>query len=103
MSEYGLKDTGREFHTWLEDWVSGVDLWKRLVVLEDRVMVNPFTKQVQTVKVVSGTTGKRYLFRALDGGTTKIYPEADGPNSVEALLETIDRLSALSVVQGRRR
>ena len=57
MSEHGLKDTGKEFHAWLEDWISGVDLWKRLVVLEDKVIVNPFTKQAQTVKVVAGTTG----------------------------------------------
>jgi hypothetical protein len=63
ISEDGLKDTGQEFHAWLEDWVSGVELWKRLVVFEDRVMVNPFTKQAQTVKVVTGTTGTPYLFR----------------------------------------
>jgi len=63
ISEDGLKDTGREFHAWLEDWVSGVDLWKRLVVLEDKVIVNPFTKRAQTVKVVAGTTGTPYLFR----------------------------------------
>jgi hypothetical protein len=64
MSEHGLKDTGKEFHAWLEDWISGVDLWKRLVVLEDKVIVNPFTKQAQTVKVVAGTTGTPYLFGA---------------------------------------
>jgi len=64
LSEDGLKDTGQEFHAWLEDWVSGVDLWKRLVVLEDKVVVNPFTKQAQTVKVVAGTAGTPYLFRA---------------------------------------
>jgi hypothetical protein len=64
ISEHGLKDTGQQFHAWLEDWISGVDLWKRTVVLEDKVVVNPFTKQTQTVKVVAGTTGTPYLFRA---------------------------------------
>jgi hypothetical protein len=64
MSEHGLKETGQEFHAWLEDWISGVDLWKRLVVLENKVIANPFTKQAQTVKVVGGTTGTPYLFRA---------------------------------------
>jgi hypothetical protein len=64
INEQGLKDTGQGFHAWLEDWISGIDLWKRLVVLEDRVMVNPFTNQAQTVKVVTGTTGTPYLFRA---------------------------------------
>jgi hypothetical protein len=62
-SEQGLKDTGQEFHAWLEDWVSGVDLFKRLVVLEDRVILNPFTQQPQTTKVVTGITGTPYLFR----------------------------------------
>jgi hypothetical protein len=64
MSEHGLKDTGQEFHMWLEEWISGVDLWKRLVVLGDKVIVNPFTKQAQTVKVVVGTAGTPYLLRA---------------------------------------
>jgi hypothetical protein len=44
----GLRTRGRRFHAWLEDWISGVDLWKRPVVLEDKVIVNPFTKQVHT-------------------------------------------------------
>jgi hypothetical protein len=59
-SEQDLKDTGQEFHAWLEDWVSGVDLFKRLVVLEDRMIVNPFTNQAQTAKVATGTTGTPY-------------------------------------------
>jgi hypothetical protein len=49
VSEDGLKDPG---HACLEDRVSGVDLWKRLA-LEDKVIVNPFTKQAQAVKVVA--------------------------------------------------
>jgi hypothetical protein len=52
---------GLRTHAWLEDWISGVDLWKRLVVLKDKVIVNPFTKQAQTVKVVAGTTGTPHL------------------------------------------
>jgi hypothetical protein len=28
-TERGLNDAGQEFHGWLEDWVSGVDLFKR--------------------------------------------------------------------------
>jgi len=32
----------------------------------------------------------RWMARPIEG-TTKIYPEAYGPNSVEALLETIER------------
>jgi len=31
MSEFGLRDLEQGLHSWFEDWISGVNLWERMV------------------------------------------------------------------------
>ena len=63
LSELGLKDTGQSLHSWLADWVSGVNLWQHTVVVEDKIMKDPITKQTKTIQVVTGTRGQPYQSR----------------------------------------
>lgn len=63
INEHGLKDTGQSFSSWLEDWVSGVSLWSRMILLEERIVVNPFTKQSEKVQLAVGTVGTSYVPR----------------------------------------
>ena len=63
MDEYGLKDTGQSFPSWLEDWVSGVSLWGRMIVYEERIGINPFTKRPMKSQVAVGTVGTTYVPR----------------------------------------
>ena len=63
MDEYGLKDMGQSFSSWLEDWVSGVSLWSERVVYEERTFINPFTKQPMKTQVAVGTVGTPYVPR----------------------------------------
>ncbi|MEO7590567.1 MAG: SMI1/KNR4 family protein [Byssovorax sp.] len=63
MDEYGLKDIGQMFPAWLEDWVSGVSLMSRMIVHEERTIINPFTKQPMKAKLSVGTVGTPYIPR----------------------------------------
>ncbi|MEO7589924.1 MAG: hypothetical protein ABI134_01810 [Byssovorax sp.] len=63
MDEYGLKDIGQSFQSWLEDWVSGVNLWSGRIVYEERTGINPFTKQPMKAQVAVGTVGTPYIPR----------------------------------------
>jgi hypothetical protein len=64
LSEFGFKEMGQNFHSWLEDWVHGTDIWQRMVILENRTMVDPFTKQARVIKVVAGVVGRQYMTRS---------------------------------------
>jgi hypothetical protein len=64
MSGFGLKDIGQKLHSWFGDWVSGVDLWRRMVVVEDRSTHRPKTQEWITVQVVTRVVGKPYAPRS---------------------------------------
>lgn len=61
MSEFGLKDMGADFQRWLEEWVSGANLWQRIVVLEETQMQKPRTKELISVQAVKGMRGVPYV------------------------------------------
>jgi hypothetical protein len=63
MDEYGLKDTSQSFSSWLEDWVSDVSLWSRMIVCEERTVINPFTRLPMKAKSSVGTVGTPYVPR----------------------------------------
>ncbi len=63
IDEYGLKDIGQSFSSWLEDWVSGVSLFGRMIVHEERTIINPFTKLPMKAKLSVGTVGTPYVPR----------------------------------------
>jgi hypothetical protein len=63
IDEYGLKDIGQSFPSWLEDWVSGVCLFSRMMVYEERTFINPFTKQPMKTQSAVGTVGTPYVPR----------------------------------------
>lgn len=63
MDEYGLKDIGQSFQSWLEDWVSGVSLFSRMIVHEERTFINPFTKLPMKAQFSVGTVGTPYVPR----------------------------------------
>jgi hypothetical protein len=50
MDEHGPTKTSYTLHSWLEAWLSGVDLLAGTFELVDDVMVNPFTKEPMVVK-----------------------------------------------------
>jgi hypothetical protein len=62
MSEFGLMDTGDNFQYWLEEWVSGVNLWRRMVVVEETQMQKPQTSEWILVQVVKGMRGVPLCF-----------------------------------------
>jgi hypothetical protein len=61
MSEFGLMDTGDNFQYWLEEWVAGVNLWRRMVVVEETQMQKPQTREWILVQVVKGMRGVPYV------------------------------------------
>jgi hypothetical protein len=61
LGESDLVETGTSFHRWLEDWVTGIDLWERTVTVESRAIDDPFTKKAKIVQVVFGLKGKPYV------------------------------------------
>lgn len=63
LDEAGLKYTGQSLDEWLWAWSEGESLWDRTVVLEERELLDPFTKQARVVKVVTGTRGVPYIPR----------------------------------------
>lgn len=60
MSEFGLMDTGLDLQSWLEQWVSGANLWNQIVVVEDARIQNPRTKEWIMVPIVRGVKGTPY-------------------------------------------
>jgi len=63
LDESGLTDTGQSFESWLEDWVSGVSLFEKMFIFEERTRINHFTKQPMTARIPSRPAGTRYAFR----------------------------------------
>lgn len=61
MSEFGLVDTNQGFQSWLEEWVSGTNLWERMVLVEDVRMQKPRTKEWIIVPTVIGMKGDPYV------------------------------------------
>jgi hypothetical protein len=60
LDESGLTDTGRSLHSWFADWVSGISLFGSMFIFEERVMINPFTKQLINVRTPAGAIGVPY-------------------------------------------
>jgi hypothetical protein len=50
MDESGLTRTRFTLYSWLEAWVSGVDILTETFEMVDGIMTNPFTKKPMTVK-----------------------------------------------------
>ena len=44
-------------HEWLEQWASGLDLWKRTVTFENKTINDPLTGGPKVVEVISGVKG----------------------------------------------
>jgi hypothetical protein len=61
LDESGLKRAGLAFDEWLWIWSQGGSLWDRIVIVEERSMMNPFTKRPQIFKFVTGTRGAPYV------------------------------------------
>lgn len=60
LDESGLTDTGQSFQSWLADWVSGIMLFDKMFIFEERAIMNPFTKQLMTMRTPSRAVGIRY-------------------------------------------
>jgi hypothetical protein len=60
LSEWGLVDMGMSLHEWLEQWASGLDLWKRTVTFENKTVNDPLTGGPKVVEVISGVKGMPY-------------------------------------------
>ncbi|XXY20352.1 SMI1/KNR4 family protein [Sorangium sp. So ce216] len=60
FDESDLTDTRQNIYSWFDDWVSGVNLFGKMFVLEERVIVNPFTKQLMTVRTPASPVGAPY-------------------------------------------
>jgi hypothetical protein len=63
IAEDGLKDSGQTICAWFEDWVSGVELWRRVFKEEQRIVQNPSTKLPESIVITSGTLGVPYVRR----------------------------------------
>jgi hypothetical protein len=61
MSEFRLMDMGQGFQSWIEEWVSGTNLWERMVLLGDSRLQKPRTKEWITVPTVTGMKGNPYV------------------------------------------
>jgi hypothetical protein len=60
VSEFGLRDLEQGLHSWFEDWISGVNLWERIVVLDEFRIKHPRTGQWVVGQKVTGMSGKRW-------------------------------------------
>lgn len=60
LDEHGLTDTSISLQSWMNDWVSGVDLAEKLFAFEERVGINPFTREPMTVRLRGRPVGRPY-------------------------------------------
>lgn len=60
LDESGLTDTQQSLCSWLADWISGVQIFGKMFVFEERTMVNPFTKQLIVVRAPARPIGTPY-------------------------------------------
>jgi hypothetical protein len=58
ISSFGLRDLEQDLHSWFEDWISGVNLWDRMVVVDEIRMQHPRTRQWVVGPAVTGIRGK---------------------------------------------
>lgn len=63
IAEDGLKDSGQTICAWFEDWVSGVELWRRVFAMRQQLVQDPSTKQPRWEEFASGTLGIPYVRR----------------------------------------
>lgn len=66
LQEGRLVSTKWTLATWLEEWVSGGDIWGQMFVLEERSGINPFTKKAMTFRVIGRPIGDPYVPRSHD-------------------------------------
>jgi len=57
-SEFGVRDLEQGLHSWFEDWISGVNLWDRMVVVGEIRVKHPRTRQWIVGQRVTGMRGK---------------------------------------------
>jgi hypothetical protein len=60
MSEFGLRDLEQGLHSWFEDWTSGVNLWDRMVVVDEIRIKHPRTREWVVTQAVTGMRGKMW-------------------------------------------
>ncbi len=53
-SEFGLRDLEQDLYSWFYDWISGVNLWDRTVVVDLIKIKHPRTKQWALTQAVTG-------------------------------------------------
>ena len=58
ISEFGLRDLEQGLQSWFEDWTSGVNLWDRMVVVNELRMEHPRTRKWVVSQAVTGMRGK---------------------------------------------
>jgi hypothetical protein len=61
LSDLGIVRTDMTLHAWLDAWCDGEELWRRLFVYRERAMINPFTKQLETMSLRVGLAGIPYV------------------------------------------
>ena len=60
LDESGLTDTGQDIFAWLVAWVSGASLFGSMFTFKESTMINPFTKQMMTVRTPARAVGTPY-------------------------------------------
>ena len=58
ISEFGLRDLEQDLYSWFEDWISGVNLWDRMVVVDEIRIKHPRTRRWVVSQTVTGMRGK---------------------------------------------
>jgi hypothetical protein len=58
VSEFGLRDLEQGLHSWFEDWTCGVNLWERMVVVDEIKIKHPRTRQWTVARSVTEMRGK---------------------------------------------
>jgi hypothetical protein len=60
LDESGLTDTGQDLHSWLAEWTTGASLFEKMFAFEESTIINPFTKQMMTVRTPARARGTPY-------------------------------------------
>jgi hypothetical protein len=61
LTEDGLTETADTLSMWLSHWCSGISLFGRMFEVETRTAINPFTKQMITIRSPGRPIGSPYV------------------------------------------
>jgi hypothetical protein len=67
LDESGLTDTEQNLCSWFCDWILGISLFGKMFAFEERATINPFTRQLITMRTPKRALGipyKRHLLRS---------------------------------------